>query len=202
MLLKVFLNKKLVCKLKNIAVLSLVLVLLFLSNSFAHQGFYQLSKEEVVGNYELSVLQDFDIDKEGNSQGQLLLQLSHNDDVVSKETEVIAIIKFEGEEIATGAMDNVGGSSQDGKSFYSNYLFTLPITDLGTYSVKLAIDGEHGQAERQYFFKSKRINSWRSQLIEVIPSALILIICLVGGAILFLPVNQKVAGKKKGEQHV
>lgn len=174
----------------------LICLLVWLPIGFAHQGFYQLSKDEVVGSYTLSALQDFDIDQGDVSQGQLLLQVSREGDAVSSETKVAVELSFEGEEIGEGEMDYVGGSSQDGTTFYTSYLYTLPITDLGTYRVNFAIDGEYGQAERQYFFKSTRINNWRTQLLELIPSAIILIICLVGGALLFLPV------KKKGEQNV
>ena len=186
-------DRKLCCNLKNIR---LIVLFTLLSVGFAHQGFYQLSKEEVVGSYTLSALQDFDINQGDVSQGQLLLQVSHEGDAVSDETKVAVVLTFDGEEIAADEMDYVGGSSQDGTTFYTSYLYTLPITDLGTYSATFTIVGEHGQAERQYFFKSTRINSWCTQLLEVIPSAIILIICLAGGALLFLPV------KKKGEQDV
>jgi len=173
--------------LKFLVVLCLFLVV---SISIAHQGFYQLSKDEVVGNYEVSALQDFDIEKaDVVSQGQLLLQLSHNANAVTDDTKVNVAVKFEGKELGEGEMDYIGGSSQDGKTFYTSYIYTLPITDLGTYSVNFKIDGEHGQAERKYFFRSTRINSWCSDLIELIPSGIILIICLVGGALLFLPVR-------------
>lgn len=198
----VFQSKKFCRKLKYFVALCLLLVF---SIGLAHQGFYQLSKDEVVGNYELSALQDFDIDKNTVSQGQLLLQVSHDGDVVSDDTKVNVLVKFEGEEIRKGEMDYVGGSSQDGKTFYTSYIYTLPITDLGIYSVNFTIAGEYGQAEQQYFFKSTRINSWQSDLAEVIPSAIILIICLIGGALLFLPVKSKTelkTGKEEGEQHV
>jgi len=179
----------------------LVAILMTFSVALAHQGFYQLSKDDLVGDYTISALQDFDIDVGGTSQGQLLLQVSYDGDAVSDETTVDVILKFDGEEIAEDEMEYVGGSSQDGRTFYSSYIYTLPISDLGTYSVNFSIDGEHGQAEQQYLFKSKRINSWRNDLIELIPSAIILIICLVGGALLFLPVRTKEV-EKKGEQHV
>ena len=197
MLRNKFQNKKPFCKLKRIAGFCLTLIYIFgFSLSYSHSGFYQLSKNDVVGNYELSALQDFDIEQNAPSTGQLLLQVSHEGNAVDKATQVFATIKFEGETKFEDVMDFVGSSSQDGKTFYSSYLLSTPISELGTYIVTLDIDGEHGQASQQYFFKSQRVVTRMSQLLEVIPSVLILIICLVGGALLFLPV------KKKGEQHV
>ena len=164
-------------------VLGLALLLGLPSFACAHGGFDALAWQELLGAYTVTVLEDFHT---GRNEAQLFVQLSDGNRAAPTETQVSATVQHGDETIYAGEVPFVATNSADGKTFYSGYLLTLPLTERGVYRVKLNVSGPLGTATTGYFVKTQD----GVRALEYLPSALVLLIALGGVALLFVPLNR------------
>ena len=156
-----------------------------LSFASAHRGFERLAWQENADAYTLSVLGDFHLDGEGDAQ--LFVQLSQGGEVVPENTRVDLGLSQQDSLIYEGEVPFLTDGSNDGKTFYSGYLATFPLTEAGLYDVALSVQGPAGRVSRSYSAVTQQGVSWP----EYLPSILILSICAAGVAILFMPIKRK-----------
>ena len=160
-----------------------------LSIGWAHSGFNRLSWQEDVGAYRLTVLEDFHLQKSNEGRAQLFIQLSNQEYDAVSDTKVAAHIRFEDDTVFQGDVPFLTTSSQDGDVFYAAYVLDFDISEAGFYELELAITGSLGDISKTYFVQSQQES--RVPLIEYLPSALILLITLGGGALLFIPIPKR-----------
>ena len=161
-----------------------IILLVFFSFAFAHNGFNKLSWQESLGAYTVTILEDF---HPAEGKFRALIQLSEGKQAVPEGTEVEAKISFEDTLIFEGKASFISNSSQDGNLFYSAYVLDADISQEGLYSLELSLSGPLGDVSKSYFVQAQNEN--RVSPLEYLPSALILLISVGGVLILFLPVQ-------------
>lgn len=157
-----------------------------LSITHAHSGFNTLAWQESLGNYTLTVLEDFHTSDRG--QAQLFVQVSQGEEAAPATTQLSTSIRLENKPIYEGEIPFVASGSDDGKTFYRGYLLTLALEKEGMYQIELKASGPLGSETASYFVQSQREVI---SVLEVLPSLLILLISLGGAALLFIPVKRK-----------
>ena len=163
----------------------LVLVPCLLSFALAHRGFERLAWQEPADAYTLSVLGDFHLDGEGDAQ--LFVQLSQGGEGVPETTRVDFELSHQGTLIYEDEVPFLSDGGRDAKTFYSSYLATFPLSEMGLYTVVLSVQGPAGEVSRSYSAVTQQGVTWP----EYLPSILILSICAAGAAILFMPIRRK-----------
>ncbi len=151
----------------------------------AHQGFNSLAWQESLGPYRLTVLEDFHLAQADEGQAQLVVQVSRQAQPLPEETQVLVKLNLGSKIIYKGNLKFIGNISNDGKTFYSTYVLSTAIDERGIYELDLAIVGPLGKSSKEFLIKSQQGLS--VQLLEFLPSILILLTSIVGLAVLFLP---------------
>ena len=159
---------------------------LLLSITHAHSGFNTLAWQEGLGNYTLTVLEDFHTSDRG--QAQLFVQVSQGEEAAPATTQLSTTIRLENKTIYQGDIPFVASGSEDGKTFYRGHLLTLPLEEEGMYQIEVRALGPLGSETATYFVQSQRE---AISVLEVLPSLLILLISLGGAALLFIPIKRK-----------
>ena len=159
---------------------------LLLSITHAHSGFNTLAWQEGLGNYTLTVLEDFHASD--GSQSQLFVQLSQSKQAAPATTKVDVNIQQGNKTIYQGEVPFVANGSDDGKTFFRGYLLTLHLEEAGVYQIDVNVSGPLGPQRASYFVQGQRE---AISVLEVLPSLLILLISLGGAALLFIPIKRK-----------
>ena len=170
-----------------------VIGLLLFSLASAHNGFDTLAWGQSLGAYTASVL----FHAADAEEAQLFVQLSEGRQAAPATTQVRAEIQLEGTLLYEGEVAFVGNSSADGRTFYRGYLLTLPLGEAGTYEISLNVAGPLGVATASYFASNQRGNV---SALEYLPSILLLLVCLGGAALLFVPVKRPAQRKDASDE--
>lgn len=162
-----------------------IVVLLSMSIALAHSGFNQLSWQESLGAYQLSILEDFHV---AENTAQVFVQVSQGNAAAPEDTKVNAAIKHKGELIYDGELAFIANSQVD-KQAYAGYVLDTAISEEGLYQLELSLSGPLGDVSKTYFVQAKNEN--RISALEYLPSALILLITLGGALLLFIPLPKR-----------
>jgi hypothetical protein len=183
------------------SVLRLLVVMMFSSLALAHEGFNLVLNDVPVAAYTLTVLEDTHV-VEGKSQMNLMIQVAHGREAAPANTSVWLRLEHNNTLVYEANVDYVGSSSSDGRTFYAYYLVNIPITDMGTHQAHLKLDGPLGTAETNFQFEAKATPELRAT--ELIPSLLIISICLAGFLLFFLSTRtpRQKDTQQKGLSHV
>jgi hypothetical protein len=162
-----------------------MVALLLFSVASAHQGFNQLSWQEKVGAYTLTVLEDFHVTTSGEGLAQLIVQVSEGQAAAPAGTEVKLTLGMAEQTVYQGPVPLVANSSSDGKTFYASYVFRQALEQAGWYDLRLELSGPLGSIERSYLVQSQQGS--RITWLAYLPTLLILLICAGGVVLLFAP---------------
>ena len=162
-----------------------VILLAFLPFTFAHTGFNQLSWQEPLGPYSMSVLEDFHV---AEQSAKVFVQLSQGNEAAPGGSSVHAEISYEDSLIYEGEADFLM-NGRDNNGAYAAFLVDAKISEGGLYKLELFVKGPLGDVSQMYFVQAK--NESRVSLLEYLPSVLILLICVGGALLLFVPVKTR-----------
>ena len=157
--------------------------LLLLSFAHAHNGFDTLAWREPLGGYTVNVL----FHAADAEEAQLFVQLSQGQQAAPEATGVTVEVRQRDALLFEGEIPLVGSGSADGRTYYRGYLLTLPLGEAGMYEIDLNVSGPLGAATASYFAGSQQGGV---SVLELLPSLLLLLICLGGAALLFVPVKR------------
>lgn len=177
--------------------------LLVLSSSLAlaHEGFNTVLNDVLVNPYTVTVLEDTHV-LENQPHLNMMIQLAHGRDAAPADTKVWLKLENSTTVIYDNEVKYVGSSSSDGRSFYAYYLVTIPVSEMGIHQAMLELDGSLGTAETHFQFDVKLAPDFRA--VELIPSLLIMGICLAGLALFVISARtpaQKTSTTQKGLSH-
>jgi hypothetical protein len=168
-----FINKR------NIFVM---LLILSWGSALAHEGFNVVLKDVAVNTYTVTVLEDTHL-VENQTQMNMMIQVAHGRDAAPANTKVFLKLENNTTIIYDNDVKYVASSSLDGRAFYAYYTVTIPLPQQGMYQARLELDGSLGNATRTFQFEAKATPDFRA--VELIPSLLIISICLAGLALFF-----------------
>jgi hypothetical protein len=179
-------------------VLRLLIVLSFSSFALAHEGFNTVLNDVTVNPYIITVLEDTHV-AENQAQMNVMIQVAHGRNAAPADTKVWLKLEHDSTLVYDSFVNYVGSSSYDGRTFYAYYLVTIPLAELGIHKAMLELDGSLGTAETNFQFDVKLAPSFRA--VELIPSLLIISICLTGLALFVISARtpaQKTPNNQKG----
>jgi hypothetical protein len=177
-------------------VFRLLLVLMLSSLAFAHEGFNRLLNDVAVNLYTITVLEDTHL-ANGQPHLSLMLQVANGREAAPSDTTVKLKLEHDGTIVYENEVPYVASSSSDGRTFYAYYVVTLPLTELGTHHMTLELNGPLGTATTTIAFQPKLAPDFRAT--ELIPSLLILSICLVG-AVMFVASSRQPLSKRQSQK--
>jgi hypothetical protein len=163
--------------------LRLLFVMLLSGFAFAHQGFNTVLNDVLVTPYTVTVLEDTHV-VENRAQMNLMIQVAHRRDAVPADTKVLLRLEHDNTLLYDSKVKYVGSSSSDGRTFYAYYLVNIPIVKMGMHQAQLKLGGSLGSAETSFQFEAKATPQLRAA--ELIPSLLIIGICLAGLILFFI----------------
>jgi hypothetical protein len=183
------------------SVVRLLVVMMFSGLALAHEGFTTVLNDVPVAAYRLTVLEDTHV-VEGKGQMNLMIQVAHGREAAPADTNVRLRLGHENKIVYANEVNYVGSSSSDGRTFYAYYIVNTPIADMGLHQATLELDGSLGTAETNFQFEAKVTPQLRA--VELIPSLLIISICLAGLTLFVISARtpaQKNPTTQKGLSH-
>jgi hypothetical protein len=181
----------------------MLMMLLVLSSSLAlaHEGFNTVLNNFVVNPYRVTVLEDTHV-VENQTQMNLMIQVAHGREAAPADTKVWLKLEHENKIVYENDVKYVGSSSSDGRTFYAYYLVTIPVSEMGMHQGMLELDGSLGTVITDFQFDVKLAPNFRA--VELIPSLIVISICLAGLALFFISARtpaQKTSNRQKGLSH-
>ncbi len=193
-----FVNKEIF---QNSFKLFLIVLVMFSSLALAHEGFNTVLNDIVVNPYTITVLEDRHV-AENQTQMNLMIQVAHGREAAPSDTKVLLKLENSTTVIYNNDVKYVGSSSSDGHTFYAYYIVNIPMAEMGMYQATLELDGSLGDAKTNFQFDVKLAPNFRA--VELIPSLLVISICLAGLALFVISARtpaQKIPNNQKGLGH-
>lgn len=164
---------------------NIFMMLLVLSSSlvFAHEGFNVVLNDVVVNPYTVTVLEDTHL-VDNQAQMNMMIQVAHGRGAAPADTKVFLKLENASTLVYDNEVKYVASSSSDGRTFYAYYIVTVPLAQQGLHQATLELDGTLGNATTNFQFEAKAAPDFR--VVELIPSLVIISICLAGLALFFL----------------
>jgi hypothetical protein len=193
-----FVNKEIF---QNSFKLFLIVLVMSSSLALAHEGFNFVLNDVVVNPYTVTVLEDTHV-TENQTKMNVMIQVAHGREAAPADTKVRLKLEHENKIVYDNDVKYVGSSSSDGRTFYAYYVVTIPVSEMGMHQATLELDGSLGNAKTNFQFDVKLAPNFRA--VELIPSLLIMGICLAGLALFVISARtpaQKTPNIQKGLRH-